>query len=89
MSLEGSVKKDNLVYKNANKNVTHWHNLISHLINRADQEDISINRDKEHDYINKNQSSSIADEIKKLSELHKEGILSDEEFNSQKQKLLS
>ena len=36
-----------------------------------------------------NNCSSIADELLKLSELHKLGVLTDEEFESQKQKLLN
>jgi hypothetical protein len=31
----------------------------------------------------------VVDQIRKLSELHEEGILSDEEFTSKKQELLS
>ncbi|KMO77121.1 hypothetical protein MCHLDSM_02685 [Mycolicibacterium chlorophenolicum] len=31
----------------------------------------------------------IADELRKLADLHRDGILSDDEFNSQKAKLLS
>lgn len=34
-------------------------------------------------------TSSVADEIKKLSELHKTGVLTDEEFEEQKRKLLN
>jgi len=30
----------------------------------------------------------VADEIKKLAELHEQGVLTDEEFNEQKMKLL-
>ena len=36
-----------------------------------------------------NGSSSIADELLKLSELHKLGVLTDEEFEVQKQKVLN
>ncbi|WP_412761536.1 SHOCT domain-containing protein [Priestia megaterium] len=32
---------------------------------------------------------SVADGLKKLSDLHKEGILSEEEFNEHKKKILS
>jgi hypothetical protein len=79
MSLENGVKKDMSVYKLANKNVTHWHNLISYLINHADKKDGVVNQS----------TTTNLDEIRKLSELFKEGILTEEEFNQQKQKLLS
>jgi|TARA_B100001989_G_scaffold248771_1_gene222893 hypothetical protein len=35
------------------------------------------------------ESPMIADELRKLADLHRDGILSDDEFNSQKAKLLS
>lgn len=33
-------------------------------------------------------SEEVADELKKLAELHEQGVLTDEEFNEQKKKLL-
>jgi hypothetical protein len=89
-SFETEVEKRSESYKMANKEITHWHNLISHLIRLADKVDKEKTNEEQQ---NKNSiatsSSSIADEIRKLSELHKEGIISDEEFNTQKQKVLS
>ncbi|MFE4525636.1 SHOCT domain-containing protein [Cytobacillus firmus] len=87
MSAETLLPKDSVIYKNANNKITHWHNLISHLINRVDQDDkkeISLHKDT-----NEGRNPSTADELKKLAQLKNDGILTEEEFNQQKQKLLS
>lgn len=39
-------------------------------------------------YQNAPSPNSVADELKKLSELHQSGILTDDEFNQQKKRLL-
>ncbi|WP_377887475.1 SHOCT domain-containing protein [Alkalihalobacillus sp. R86527] len=73
------IKKSDSRYKDAFKEVTHWHSLISVLIRQADQ----------HDKVHKEESSnSVADEIKKLSDLFNEGILTEEEYTQQKMKIL-
>jgi hypothetical protein len=38
---------------------------------------------------NKNDASSVADQLHKLNELRKEGVLTDQEFSEQKEKLLN
>jgi hypothetical protein len=64
------------------------HNLISVLINQADEQDkvkeqigVNIKEDKQY--------SSISNELTRLYELKKEGVLSDEEFSTAKEKILN
>ncbi len=84
------LKKDSVLYKEVEKDATHWHKLISVLIKQADIEDKNQGIEQEQmPLLEKKSDSSVADEIKKLHELLKEGILTEEEFNAQKQKILS
>jgi hypothetical protein len=73
------IRRDSPQYKNALSSISHWHSLLSILIKQVDLIDSE----------NPSVILSIADEIKKLSDLYNQGILSEEEFNTQKQKLLS
>ncbi|WP_150284744.1 SHOCT domain-containing protein [Rummeliibacillus sp. TYF-LIM-RU47] len=57
----------------------HWHNLLSHIINKSSDKVVSYS----------NNQLSISDELKKLAELKHQGILTDAEFNQEKQRLLS
>jgi len=82
------IKKDSTKYKDAISKANHWHSLMSVLIRRADEED----KDKEQANRNNNvvaqQLTSVADELRKLKQLNEEGVLTDEEFESQKKKLI-
>lgn len=70
--------KNSVEYKEALKNAHHWHGVLSAMIKRA-KEDDGHRVDK----------FSVADELNKLAELLKYGILNQEEFDRQKDKLLS
>lgn len=77
------MKKDDLKYKEAMKKANHWHSLISVLIRQAD------NEEKKETSSNSVSNLSTADEIRKLLDLKNDGILTEEEFNLQKQRILS
>jgi hypothetical protein len=79
-----NVKKDEPIYKATMQYVRQWHGLLEILIKRADIED----KENALSSISQNQTGSIADEIKKLAELRDAGLLSSEEFQQQKAKLL-
>jgi hypothetical protein len=81
------IKKDNPKYKVAYEKVNHWHKVISVIIKQVDEEE----KQNERNNLKENllTYNSIADEIKKLAELRNGGILTEEEFNQQKIKLLS
>ncbi|MCC3645838.1 SHOCT domain-containing protein [Cytobacillus oceanisediminis] len=80
------IKKDNPKYKSAMSSINHWHSLLSLLIKET--EPINLVKPLE-EQVSVPKNLSIADELKKLSELLSQGILTEEEFNKQKQKLLS
>lgn len=60
--------------------IIHWHNLLTHIIKRVDSESNSTIINKE--------TGSLTDDLKKLAELRNEGILTEEEFQQQKRKIL-
>lgn len=79
-------KTDEFLYKTAIEQARHWHGLIAVIIKKADQKDegpATATRKGESN------TDSIADEISKLAQLKSEGILTDDEFQYQKMKLLS
>ena len=78
------TKKDGFLYKDAMLQARHWHGLIEVLIKRADMEDKTNVKDGPPQV----EWSSVADEIKKLADLHESGILSNEEFQQQKARLI-
>ncbi|MBU5441729.1 SHOCT domain-containing protein [Paenibacillus sp. MSJ-34] len=82
------VSKDDPKYKDALKNVTHWHSLISVLIKRADEEDKEKERQDRNDIENISKPNSV-DELFKLSQLLKEGFITQEEYEKQKAKILA
>jgi hypothetical protein len=63
------------------------HRLISVLIRQADEEDLIEEQNKSHKDAILN-SSSVADEIRKLADLRADGLLTDEEYDKQKAKLM-
>jgi len=80
--------KDAYAYKEAIKSARHWHGLAEVLIKRADMEEKAKRRDRPQ--ITQNTpSASVADEISKLAELHKAGVITLEEFKQQKKILFS
>lgn len=98
--LEEAILKNSVRYQHAFREANHWHGLISVLIKRADAEEQELKQQefvKNEDNIKPvieekpltiNQPISIADELGKLAELLRQGLLTQEEFNSQKKKLL-
>lgn len=87
MDIEG--KKDGIIYKSAMDQARHWHGLIAVLIKMADSEDARNEGVESSSEAKSRGTTSLADELSKLSELRDKGVLSDEEFSIQKQKLLS
>jgi Short C-terminal domain len=81
------IKKEDASYKSAHRTVNHWHSLLSLLIKQTDNTHNLIPEEKP--VVTNNLNVSVADEIKKLSELLAQGLLTQEEYNQQKTKLLS
>lgn len=78
--LHNEIKRDGTIYKTVSDKARQWQARLDVLIKRADSEDKTINAN--------DTSSSIADELKKLAELRDAGILSIDEFQQQKSRLL-
>jgi len=73
------VAKTEVAYTAVEKEVSHWHSLLSYLIKQADEQQKPSNASP---------NSSVADELIKLSSLLRNNIITEEEFNNQKKKLL-
>jgi len=81
-------KKGTTLYNHAMENAQRAHASIGALIKQADREDKE--KEAEQPQVkNDNIPTSLADELSKLSELRDKGILTDKEFDKQKEKLLS
>lgn len=87
------IKKDDQKYKLSAEKVNHWYALISVLIKQADEEDrvkVVESSNNTTTIIQENLSNiSVADELQKLHELLKQNIITQEEFDKQKLKILS
>ncbi len=75
------------IYKQQLQLARHWHGIIEVVIKRADEEEKKL-QVIEQENIKIVPQYSIADEIKKLADLHSSGFLTLEEFQQQKAKLL-
>lgn len=82
LSFDNGVLKNSSTYINFMNTARRWHSLLSVLIKKADEED----EEKEN---SPNLVISVADEILKLKKLLNEKLLSEEEFEEQKNKLLN
>lgn len=81
-----AVKKDNPRYISAIKSANHWHSLLSFSLKQDEPAFVEMKKEVENEH---NTNMSVADEIKKLSDLVNQGLLTQDEFNQQKQKILS
>lgn len=76
------VSKLSAEYSSALAQARQWHGVLEVLIRRMDAED-------QHHLAAPPAFSYVADELRKLAQLKSDGILTEEEFQSQKQDLLS
>ncbi|MBR7792199.1 SHOCT domain-containing protein [Undibacterium sp. FT147W] len=80
-------KKDGIIYTQAMQMARRWHGILEVLVKRADAEEKGFDN-KEREVQSALPSTSVADEIKKLADLHQSGLLTLDEFQQQKTKLL-
>jgi hypothetical protein len=78
------LSKDSPAYQKIMQEARHWHGLIEVLIKKADSED----RARTSQEMPAMPPRSIADELKKFVDLRQSGVLSPDEFQQQKLKLL-
>lgn len=85
-NVEGA--RGGLIHNAAISQARHWNGLFDVVIRRGDQarvRDVNIVENQK----DARPSGSVADEIKKLADLKADGVLTDDEFQTQKQRLLS
>lgn len=88
--LHFATKKDDPAYQQALQRARQCHGSIKVLIKRADMEDKQQAQAAKLGTLHPvNQAISLADELKKMSDLKDAGILTPEEFDRQKEKLLN
>lgn len=80
-------KKDSIIYKQAMAEARRWHGIIEVLIRRANAHD-QASREKTSGPALPSASTSVADELKKLVDLRASGVLTTEEFQQEKSRLL-
>jgi len=85
MNVEG--KKEGIIYTQAIQVARRWHGIVEVLIKRVDSEEKSL-QNSERQIQPALPNASVADEIKKLAELHHSGVLTSDEFQQQKSRLL-
>lgn len=97
--LQEAIAKNTVRYQQAIKEANRWHGLISVLIKRADQEEQenrerekassteSVTPDMEGTSPPQVSPTSVADELGKLADLLKQGLITQEEFDVQKKRL--
>jgi hypothetical protein len=83
------VNQDSYLYKSAMEEARHWHGLVTVLIKTAESEVAGHESIGMSSVPEGSVRISLADELMKLSDLRDKGVLSDDEFTIQKQKLLS
>ena len=82
------IEKSMPQYKENINSAREWNSLLSVLIKKADEDDNKSTQKKIKDTNNKI-SISVADEIIKLKSLKEEGVITKEEFEKQKNNILS
>ena len=89
MNVEGN--KNGLIHTHAMSQARHWHGILEVLIKRADAEvrSAAASTLSTPSILPSTSTNSIADELSKLAGLRAAGILTNEEFDHQKTKLLA
>lgn len=80
--------RDSKMYKGLSEASRQWHARMGFLIKRAQDEKMGKNEKPQNAAITTPAVPGISDELKKLAALRAEGILTDDEFDRQKAKLL-
>ena len=79
--------KNDTEYINAMNSIQELHSRLSVLIKKADENDLLV--DEKENQFEKNTNLSIADEIRKLKSLKDDGLINEDEYLTQKEKLLN
>lgn len=77
--LSGSYERTSQAFKDAHRDITTWHARILAVISEADEDETALVAS----------NASRADELAKLARLRDQGVLTDDEFASEKARVLS
>jgi hypothetical protein len=84
------VGRSGIVHKAALDKARYWSGLLDVVIRRADQARVrDVNVVQNGKSKDTKPSGAVADELKKLADLKADGVLTEDEFQTQKQRLLS
>lgn len=86
--LTSQLSRSGSVYASKRKDAELWHETISVLIRRADMKRTASQAQPVAPPVQAAATGSVADELKKLADLRAAGVLTDEEFAAQKQRVL-
>lgn len=85
--IDNEVKKDGIIYIQTIQAARRWHGILEVLLKRADSEEKNL-QNSERQIQPESPTASVADEIKNFAELHISGVLTTDEFQQQKARLL-
>lgn len=84
--LERATFANTAEHRNAMKQARHWHGVLQAA---ADSHEIHAAREQEQESASALPVHSVADELRKLAQLRDEGVLTEQEFQQQKNRLLA
>ena len=83
------IKKSSAAYQKIMHEARHWHSLLQVIIRQADEDDKIKEREVTQKTLNSTEHKSVTDQIKELVALRDQEVISDKEFTTLKEKLLS
>ena len=83
------MKKSSAEYQEIMQKARHWHSLLQVIIRQADEDDKIKEREIAQKTLHSIEHKSVVDKIKELVDLRDQEVISDEEFTTLKEKLLS
>ena len=86
---DSGIKKSSAAYQEIMQEVRHWHSLLQVIIHQADEDDKIKEREVAQKTMNSTEHKSVTDQIRELVALRDQEVISDKEFITLKEKLLS
>ena len=86
---DSGIKKSSAAYQEIMQEVRHWHSLLQVIIHQADEDDKIKEREVAQKTMNSTEHKSVTDQIRELVALRDQEVISDKEFTTLKEKLLS
>ncbi len=83
------IKKSSVLYQESMQKARHWHSLFQVIIRQANEDDKIKEREIAQKTLHSIEHKSVVDKIKELVDLRDQEVISDAEFTTLKEKLLS